>query len=518
MPDAPSRAAAPLAVSSRDPSPEPQPLPLTEEQRAVIAADAPILKVNAVAGSGKTTTLLEFAADRPRSRILYLAYNRSVAEEVRLKASQRALGQLTVKTIHALAYQHAQGYSYELESELSEWRVFEQYLPPAARHGEDALVYAWLLKDLVNYYLNAALTRLDDDLLTAYAEATAPTAPVRVLLATRSAEILGLTQAILSDMRQRHSPALHDFYLKMFQFAKARLPFDIILVDEAQDTSGVMLSIIERQDHAQRVFVGDGYQQIYAFRHAVNSLDRVAGESYHLSQTFRFGDALARHLTEHVNAAYKTIGQVPGLKMRGTPADIRFGQRLAWKRKQPVAVIARSNLALFEVALERLFDGVKPMHFEGGYAGYQFMSARVVSLINLREGRRGQVDDPLIRRFPSFADARRYARDTQNATLATLVDLVTRYGAKLYDFDRQIKARLAGKDQALAVFATTHKAKGQEYDAVEMVEGDFATRKDLAKLMQAGTEDLNPAKLREEVNIYYVAATRARKAIRLAPF
>ena len=60
-------------------------MPLTEEQRFVVGSDAPILKVNAVAGSGKTTTLLEFAAHHPRFKILYLAYNKSVAVEMRDK-------------------------------------------------------------------------------------------------------------------------------------------------------------------------------------------------------------------------------------------------------------------------------------------------------------------------------------------------------------------------------------------------------------------------------------------------
>ncbi|BBL74582.1 UvrD-helicase domain-containing protein [Methylomagnum ishizawai] len=492
-------------------------MPLTEEQAAVIAADAPILKVNAVAGSGKTTTLLEFAAARPRSRILYLAYNRAVADEVRLKAHGRGLSHMTVKTLHGLAYQYVQGHNYQLESELNEWRLLEQYVPSAERQGEDALIYAWLIKDLTNYYLNAAWVKLDDGLLDAYREATAPTAPVRVLLAMCGSELLAVVRSLLSDMRQRRIPALHDFYLKLFQFAKVKLPFDIILVDEAQDTSGVMLSIIQRQDHAQRVFVGDGFQQIYAFRHAVNSLERIDGQSHPLSQTFRFGDKLAQHLAEQVNAAYRILGEPHRLHMRGTAAETHFKPRPDLARKRSVAVICRSNLALFEAALERLEKGAKSMYFEGGYGGYNFMNSRVVSLLNLKLGKRQKIEDPLIRKLAHFEDVRRFAKDTQNAALATLVDLVGRYGTKLYEFDREIKARLVDKPQAAALFATTHKAKGQEYDWVAMGEDGFATRKELEKLMDMA-EEFNPAKLREEINVYYVAATRARKGIRLAPF
>jgi superfamily I DNA/RNA helicase len=492
-------------------------MPFTDEQRAVIEADAPILKVNAVAGSGKTTTLLEFAAHRPKSRILYLAYNRSVAEDVRAKAQVRSLGNLTINTLHGLAYRQVNGQRYELEGELSEWRLLDHYVPDSDRGTEQAVLYAWLLKDLVNYYLNSTVTCLDADLLAFYAAATAPGEHLRELLNKRGDEILGLVRGILSDMKHRRAPAVHDFYLKLFQFARVRLPYDIILVDEAQDTSGVMLSIIGRQSHAQRVFVGDSFQQIYAFRYAVNSLDRVEGQAYRLSRTFRFGDGLARYLSQRINEAYELLGEPAALEIRGTDADTRFGKR-AYQGRNPLAVIARSNLSLFEAVLERLFHGARALHFEGGYSGYAFMNARVVGLLYLKQGQPGKIKDPFLRKFGSFEDARRFAKDTQNAGLAIMIDLVTRYGAKLFDFDRSIRERLVDKKQAQFIFTTTHKAKGQEYDCVEMVEDDFATRSDLAKLLNSEPDEVIPARVKEEINVYYVAATRARKSIRLAPF
>ena len=51
---------------------------LTREQKDIINSSGDI-KINAVAGSGKTTTIIEYARTRPRgSRILYLAFNKSV--------------------------------------------------------------------------------------------------------------------------------------------------------------------------------------------------------------------------------------------------------------------------------------------------------------------------------------------------------------------------------------------------------------------------------------------------------
>ena len=51
---------------------------LTKEQYDIINSTGNI-KINAVAGSGKTTTIIEYAKARPgNSRILYLAFNKSV--------------------------------------------------------------------------------------------------------------------------------------------------------------------------------------------------------------------------------------------------------------------------------------------------------------------------------------------------------------------------------------------------------------------------------------------------------
>ena len=54
---------------------------LTPEQKLIINSSGNI-KINAVAGSGKTTTIVEYAKTRPtKSKILYLAFNKSVKLE-----------------------------------------------------------------------------------------------------------------------------------------------------------------------------------------------------------------------------------------------------------------------------------------------------------------------------------------------------------------------------------------------------------------------------------------------------
>ncbi|WP_268921419.1 UvrD-helicase domain-containing protein [Methylotetracoccus oryzae] len=489
---------------------------MTEQQRAAIEADTPIVKINAVAGSGKTTTLIEYAARRPDQAILYLTYNKSVAEEVRAKVVQRALRHVAVHTIHALAYRHTNASRFELEHELSEWRLLERCIPAADRRTQSGLLLAWLLKDLVNYYLNSAHPGIDDELLERYQLDTAPQARVIALLTRRGGELLGLVRTLLGEMRSGAQPAVHDFYLKLFQFSRQPLPYDVILVDEAQDTSGVMLSVVERQP-ARKVFVGDTFQQIYGFRHAVNSLERLSAKALPLSQTFRFGDGLAKHIAKQVNEAYAMLGETGTVAIEGTRALTRFGSK-APDDARPLTLIARSNLGLFEACLERLSENDTRFFFQGGYAGYSFLNARVAGAFFLSQGRREKVRDPFLSRFQSFPALKDFAQQTQNQSLQSIIGLVERYGGTLFEFDKQIKARLVERPDADFIFTTTHKAKGQEYDHVEMLRDDFLTRADLLRTLKQKGDDADPLKLREEVNVYYVAATRAKHSIKLAPF
>ena len=79
---------------------------LTSEQHAILNSTGNI-KINAVAGSGKTTTIIEYAKTRPKdSRILYLVFNRSVKLEAEKKFKEKGLKNVKVETAHSLAYKH----------------------------------------------------------------------------------------------------------------------------------------------------------------------------------------------------------------------------------------------------------------------------------------------------------------------------------------------------------------------------------------------------------------------------
>lgn len=68
-------------------------------------------------------------------------------------------------------------------------------------------------------------------------------------------------------------------------------------ISQVQDASGAMLDWFFKQA-ATKVILGDAHQQIYGWRHAVNSLNKADFMPYHLSASFRFGASLAELATQ----------------------------------------------------------------------------------------------------------------------------------------------------------------------------------------------------------------------------
>ena len=75
---------------------------LTKEQQAICEAARDLgvnssLKIQAFAGTGKTTTLAAVAESLPQRKFLYLVFNRAAADDAKLKMPSN----VTVKTAHA---------------------------------------------------------------------------------------------------------------------------------------------------------------------------------------------------------------------------------------------------------------------------------------------------------------------------------------------------------------------------------------------------------------------------------
>lgn len=484
---------------------------LTAEQEAIIGSSGNI-KINAVAGSGKTTTIIQYAASRPASaRILYLAYNRSVKTEAVKRFAAQGLNNVRVETAHSLAYRPivlANGYAVR-QQEYKTYEIAELLglKGNGEKHGE--YILANHIHKFMSYFCNSNAQKVQElnylDIVT--------DEKAKAFVRNFYSHIEHGTRLLLSKMYKGEIEVTHDFYLKRFQLSNPVLPYDYILFDEGQDASPAMLDIFLKQA-GTKVIVGDTHQQIYAWRHAVNSLEKAGFNSYDLSTSFRFHQDIA-DLAVNVLAWKSHLQETAPVVVRGSGKLSEVNTK---------ATLARTNLGLLVKAITYITDhpAVDKLYFEGNINSYTYADdgASLYDVLNLHNSRHDAIRDRLIKSMSSMEDLEDYIEKTEDVQLGMMTEIVKEYGNEIPSLLRSLKSKHVGdaeKDKAEMIFSTVHRAKGMEYSAVQLVE-DFVTEAKLVKLKAEAAitkEVLNLTKWNEEINLLYVAITRTRGQLRI---
>ncbi len=482
---------------------------LTNEQKDIINSVGDI-KINAVAGSGKTTTIIEYAKARPKTaKILYLAFNKSVKLQAIKKFAAKGLSNVTIETAHSLAYkkivfQHqykvrAQGYkTHEIAALLGLQGNGE-------KHHE--YVIANHINKFIALFCNSVKTKVQEvNYLDTISDAKAKT-----FVKTFYHFIETQTRSLLAKMDKGEIEITHDFYLKKFQLQNPVLSFDYILFDEGQDASPAMLDIFLQQK-ATKVIVGDTHQQIYSWRYAVNSLEKTNFATYNLSHSFRFGANIANLATQVI--FWKDIIKAT------TPLTIKgLGTTVDTKTK---AVIGRTNLGLLLKAIEYVTEkkNIKQIYFEGNFNSYTYADegASLYDVLNLQNNKLHQIKDVLIKSMGSIKDLEEYIEKTEDAQLGMMLEIVKKYGNDIYDIIKTIKSKHVendAKEKAEVVFSTVHRCKGMEYDSVHLVKDFITEDKVQRQAHELENDEKKINKLNEEINLLYVAITRTKNVLHI---
>lgn len=482
---------------------------LTEEQIQIVNSTGSI-KINAVAGSGKTTTVIQYAKSRPaKSRILYLAFNKTVKLEAMRKFAAQGLHNVRVETAHSLAFRYvvhkynykvrAHGYKTNEIVDLLKLRGNEE------KHTE--YVIANHINKFITYFCNSDKERVQD---LNYLD-TITDIQAKAFVSTFYNYIVAQSRILLSKMDKGEIEVTHDFYLKKFQLSRPRLNYDYILFDEAQDASPAMLDIFFNQD-ATKVIVGDTHQQIYGWRFAVNSLEKADFQTFHLTTSFRFGQDIA-NLAMEVLKYKNVIEEQPKVEITGKGDGAAIGTR---------AVIARTNLALLLKAIEYVTEkkDIKQIYFEGNINSYTYADdgTSLYDVLNLYNKRHHLIRDRLIKVMKDLRELEEYIEKTEDVQLGMMVEIVKEYGNEIPGIIKTIKEKHVEnekRNQAGIIFSTVHRCKGMEYDTIELAD-DFINREKISRIKEGwkGTE-VNPAKINEEINLLYVAVTRAKNSIHI---
>lgn len=465
---------------------------LTSEQQRIVRSGATRLAVEAGAGAAKTTTLCAYAQARPESRVLYVAFNKAI----QLDAAARMPANVSARTTHSLAWRKAR----ELFGDRAGERIGSTYPSTVSRTFACTPLAATAALQAIQRWCGSLEAVLGSEHLPVEVASRLPDLAAAVALAR------AVWRRML-DATEREIRLPHDGYLKLHQMDGPVLRgFDLIAVDEAQDLNPCTFDIVKSQT-VPVVMVGDAAQAIYSFRGSTNALALFeADERLPLTRSFRFGYGIAQLANALLGHFKPGFGQP--LVGAGSPQRTRF----TVDTDKAFAVIARTNAMVFEEAVAFL-DLNRRFHFVGGTEGFKLEKA--LDAYHLWVGERGLMRDPYLRSFGTFDELVALADASDEAELRQLVRVVCDYGHQIPRLIDDIRSRhtdVTKRDWADfdgIFFSTAHKAKGLEFEQVWLAD-------DFMRFFEDGRE-LGPDQVdQEEVNILYVALTRARAAIRLS--
>ena len=481
----------------------------TDEQNEIIHANTD-LKVNAVAGSGKTSTLLAYAKQHPDKRILYLVFNKSVKEEARLKIQEQGLRNTTVETAHSLAFRALRNRG-PIDLRHQGYTAFD--IRELLRFSMGDLItemkIASHVAKMTSCFCNGREMKLKDCPYLSYL----PAGKDQQFAEAYFDLIHQSTRNFLALMHRHQQPITHEFYLKQFQLEQPQLNYDIILFDEGQDASGVMLDIFLRQS-ARKVIVGDQNQQIYSWRYAINALAEVDFEEKVLTNSFRFPQDIA-------DIANDVLARKQHLDYPESPLIKGLGQTKLVTRPSK-ATLGRTNAGILISAIDQLIEEkeINSLYFEGNFETYTYAdeNGSIWDILNLHQGKKRQIRNNLIKGMKGMTQLKEYAEETNDAPLKGLIEIVVKYQSELPYLIKQIKnaqVEVDHKNTADMIFSTIHKAKGMEYDQVTLT-SDFLTEDRLLEIIDAPDQaSLDKSRLGEEINLLYVGVTRTRQILNM---
>lgn len=465
----------------------------TREQQAIIDAACQMadesgqtlrrtIKIEAGAGTGKTAMLLmttrALVERSPHTRILYLAFNKAIQREAKEKFGELA----DCQTVHGMA--HTKLEIRKTKRPLR--RLYRQQVQQViGNHISDGDAET-ILKTLTNFVQSG-------DAWPSQTNAPSKTsggAPISAAQKNWFAEQASQLFCAVAPDQPSDLNLPFDVYLKYWQLvgAPGLRDYDIVLFDEAQDANPVIMAALEMAGNV--VYVGDRHQSIYRFTGAVDAMSLSRGKTYPLTNSFRFGPEIARLANVILGRKYHP----PENDLRGSTQIITRIEDV--NRSRPHARIFRTNLTLIREAMI-LCDRGTPFALAGDNREFVAILKSVQAVL---EEKTWLVHHPLVKRFKSWDGLQAAAHQDDDARdLTQAVRIAEEYGDRLDQVISIIAGEIASNDP-LVILTTAHRAKGREFSQVVLMP-DFDEIIDRAKSNRARWED--------EMNLLYVAATRA---------
>lgn len=452
--------------------------------------------VKAVAGSGKTTTMVEaFKRVAVGLSKIYLAFNKSIAVELGNRG-------VNAKTFHGLCYGPV---TRALKIKTVNADKVRDIID--ARFGDDeARMYGAFVNKLVSLGKNAGIGCLIEDTEQNWNELAQHHDMELDNDKADYSQALRYASEILQVSNLAPSLDFDDLLYLAVKNGIALPKFDFIGVDEAQDTNAIQRAVIRKimGPKSRLMAVGDSAQAIYGFRGAdSNSLNLIAEEfdaiNLPLTVSYRCPTSVIEHARQwvsHIEAAPDApAGSVTSLGDAWQPKDFQANDLVVCRTTRPLIALAY-----------RLMQARVPVRIMGKEIG-----AGLKTLVK-RMNSNG-IDD-LVRRLENYTNrevekARAKKQDQKAEAIADKSDCLYFLIRTLKETKRNVPGlhevidALFSDRANTVILSTIHKSKGLESDTVFWLNSSKCPAKWARQKWQQD----------QEVNLCYVATTRSKNKL-----
>lgn len=456
------------------------------------------LMVNAVAGSGKTFSLLE-CMKIVKGNSIFVAFNKSIATELATKVPSH----VTASTLHSFGLKAIiknNGYVKVDKKKLS--KIMQRIPAVSFLDGMDGPEKAdvfrkrQMITDLISIWKNTLIDYNNDKEVAESANHYS---------VNYDPAILGLARSIMEKSIANRRFVDFDDMIYLPVAMKYSLPtFDNVFVDECQDLNRSQIEMILRmvkKPNGRIIAVGDPKQSIYGFRGAdTDAMPRIKevldAKELPLSVCYRCPTShieLAKELVPYIEASpFAKEGSVEHI------TSDQFNVKVD-AEKEPL-VLCRTNAPMISYALKLIKEGRKAhvrgsdigSYLRGIIIGFQAQSIAELN-IKIDEWENSQLEF-LTKRWASVA-----VRETV-IDYADCMREFAKQSANPFDvvktIDRVFSDAIDG-----TIFSSVHRAKGLEADTVYII------RPDQLPLIRKEQKEWE---LEQEYNLKYVALTRSK--------
>jgi DNA helicase II / ATP-dependent DNA helicase PcrA len=450
--------------------------------------------IEAVAGSGKTTTIVEAMKRVPAgASALFLAFNKAIAEELKSRG-------VNARTFHSFTYSPVLKYVGARAVESNKTRTLIDYVLKS-----DSKIYYSFVNRLVGLAKQAGIGCLIDDTEANWAEIA--NHHDLELESEQASFAKGLAYAS-QVLEEGNASQMVDFDDMLYYpvLHGIRLPkYDYVFVDEAQDTNAIQRALLKKILNAggRIIAVGDPSQAIYGFRGADSeALNLIASDfsaiRLPLHVSYRCPKAVVKHAQNWVShiqhADTAAEGKVTYLKNHESK-HFSAGDMVVCRTTAPIIALAYSLIR----------DGV-PAYVMGREIGQGLKS--LVTRLNAKgiDQLLIKLEDWKVRECERFLakgdDAKVNATIDKSECLRFLIEGLNETNRTIPALNAVIDNLFADKANAVKL-ATIHKSKGLEAKKVFWLNSSKCPAKWAKKEWQQ----------EQERNLCYVATTRAQEEL-----